>query len=101
MYERGIVGVPQDYAEAAKWYRRAAEQGERLAQYNLGIMYKEGKGVPRDIIQAYVWLSLSAMKGYPDAQKDRDLIAGQMTAAQKVRARNLIRDWEPKEDLTP
>src|SRR5258707_14697617 len=32
-------GVPQDYAEAVRWYRRAAEQGDATAQFNLGLMY--------------------------------------------------------------
>jgi TPR repeat protein len=41
-------GVPQDYAEAVKWYRKAAEQGDAYAQNNLGLMYEYGKGVPKD-----------------------------------------------------
>ena len=36
MYDNG-EGVPQDYAEAVKWYRLAAEQGDARAQYNLGL----------------------------------------------------------------
>tara|TARA_B100000686_G_scaffold125141_1_gene132594 strand:- start:939 stop:1187 length:249 start_codon:yes stop_codon:yes gene_type:complete len=36
----------KDYKEAAKWYRLSAEQGDEAAQYNLGQMYYEGKGVP-------------------------------------------------------
>ena len=35
-YVRKGQGVPQDYAEAVKWYRLAAEQGNADAQYNLG-----------------------------------------------------------------
>ncbi len=42
------LGVPQDYAEAAKWYRLAAEQNNAAAQYNLSLMYANGQGVPRD-----------------------------------------------------
>ena len=42
MYDNGD-GVPQDYKEAVKWYRLAAEQGDAAAQYNLGIMYKMAK----------------------------------------------------------
>jgi TPR repeat protein len=38
-------GVKQDAAEAVKWYRKAAEQGYARAQFNLGLMYAEGKGV--------------------------------------------------------
>ena len=38
MYGAGL-GVPQDYAEAVRWYRRAAEQGDASAQNNLGVMY--------------------------------------------------------------
>ncbi|MYE58441.1 MAG: sel1 repeat family protein, partial [Alphaproteobacteria bacterium] len=38
-------GVPQDYAEAARWYRRAAEQGIASAQFNLGLVLNNGEGV--------------------------------------------------------
>ena len=41
-------GVPQDYAEAAKWFLKAAEQDFPLAQFNLGLMYVGGIGVPQD-----------------------------------------------------
>ncbi len=43
MYDKG-QGVPQDYAEAMRWYRSAAEQGNAKAQSNLGIMYLVGQG---------------------------------------------------------
>ena len=36
MYAQGR-GMPQDFGEAAKWYRKAAEQGDALAQFNLGL----------------------------------------------------------------
>ena len=36
-------GAPQDYKEAVKWYRLAAEQGDANAQYNLGVMYDNGE----------------------------------------------------------
>ena len=35
----------QDYAEAVRWFRKAAEQGDADAQFNLGRMYYEGQGV--------------------------------------------------------
>jgi TPR repeat protein len=38
MYEKG-QGLAQDYAEALKWYRKAADQGNADAQYGLGGMY--------------------------------------------------------------
>ena len=46
MHKKG-QGVPQDYAEAVKWYRLAADQGMGEAQYNLGVMYKNGLGYHR------------------------------------------------------
>ena len=44
MYDKG-EGVPQDYKEATKWYRLAAEQGDASAQTKLGYMYDHGQGV--------------------------------------------------------
>ena len=41
-------GVSQDYEEAVPWFRKTAEQGNAKAQYNLGIMYVNGEGVPQD-----------------------------------------------------
>ena len=39
--------------------KRAAEQGNALAQYNLGLMYANGRGVPQTNLRAYVWFSVN------------------------------------------
>ena len=46
MYENG-KGVPQDDAEAVKWYRMAAEQGDADAQFNLGCDVRNGRACRR------------------------------------------------------
>ena len=61
-------GVPQDFAEAAKWYRLAAEQGYGMAQNNLGLMYDRGTGVPQDFAEAVKWYRLAAEQGFAFAQ---------------------------------
>src|SRR5258708_6470223 len=48
-------GVSQDSVEAVKWYRMAAEQGHRAAQFHLGRMYANGDGVDQDEIEANKW----------------------------------------------
>tara|TARA_B100000029_G_C17485813_1_gene927205 strand:- start:5 stop:547 length:543 start_codon:yes stop_codon:yes gene_type:complete len=57
-----------DYATAAKRYSLAAEQGYDYAQYFLGLMYYEGKGVSRDYSAAFKWHSLAAEQGFALAQ---------------------------------
>ena len=69
MYDNG-KGVPQDYAEAVKWYRLAADQGKASAQYNLGVMYERGQGVPHDYAEAVKWYRLAAEQGDDDAQSN-------------------------------
>ena len=54
MYENGR-GVRQDYAEALRWYRKAAEQGDVQAQYNLGLMYYNGQGVRQNFHLSKEW----------------------------------------------
>ena len=46
MYRFG-QGVPQDYAQAVQWYRKAADQGDADAQSTLGLMYRRGEESPR------------------------------------------------------
>lgn len=56
-------GVPQDYGEAARWYRLAADQGNASAQASLGVLYAEGRGVRRDYREAVRWYRLAAEQG--------------------------------------
>jgi TPR repeat protein len=69
MYE-GSSGVPVDYGEAVKWYRRAADQGFAEAQNLLGRMYVSGAGVPKDHAEAVKWFRKAADQGYADAQQN-------------------------------
>ncbi len=54
MYFKGR-GVPQNSAEAERWYTKSAEQGNTGAQRNLGFMYLNGQGIPRNYTQAEKW----------------------------------------------
>ena len=56
-------GVTKDFAEAAKWYRKAAESGFDRAQNTLGYMYQNGLGVPQDHAEAVKWLSRAVDQG--------------------------------------
>jgi len=61
--------VLQDYAEAVRWYRKAADQGYAIAQYDLGNMYDQGKGVPQNYGEARRWYRKAADQGYTNAQR--------------------------------
>jgi len=61
-------GVAQDYVEAARLYRLAAEQGHADAQYNLGCLFKNGQGVAQDDVEAMRWYRLAAEQGLAKAQ---------------------------------
>jgi len=61
-------GVPQDYAQAVAWYRKAAEQGHADAQFVLGAAYAIGEGVPEDYAQSAAWLHKAAEQGHAQAQ---------------------------------
>ncbi|MCY2935316.1 MAG: tetratricopeptide repeat protein, partial [Planctomycetota bacterium] len=52
----------------AKWYRKAAEQGDSMAQFNLGLMYYNGRGVPQDNTEAAKWYRKAAEQGHANAQ---------------------------------
>ena len=67
-------GVPQDFAHAATWYRKAAEQGYALAQTNLGLLYEDGKGVPHDFGKAATWLRKAADQGDAAAQDNLGIL---------------------------
>jgi len=57
------LGKPVDAAEAAHWYRRAADRGHVLARHNLGNIHFAGTGVPQDYELAAMWWRLAAEAG--------------------------------------
>jgi TPR repeat protein len=103
LYEKGL-GVPQDYAEAAKWYRTAADRGHSGAQMALGYLYIVGKGVPQDFVVAHMWTNIAASRSPAELQalyaQQRDRIATMMTPAQIAEAQRLAREWKPKDATT-
>jgi TPR repeat protein len=59
--------------------RDAAERGEVDAQYAMGLIYAEGRGVQIDLAQAHYWLSLAIAQGDRDADLLRNIVGSQMT----------------------
>lgn len=59
-----------DYTSAFKEWRPLAEQGNAIAQYNLGLMYNIGQGVTQDYKEALKWYRLSAVQRYAPAQQN-------------------------------
>jgi len=97
MYAKG--GSP-NHAEAALWYRLAADYGLAGAQFNLGMMYVEGQGVPKDDVQALMWLDLAAsqLPGMGINRRNstvdaRDRVASKMTPQQILEAQELAFEW--------
>ena len=93
-YEYGD-GLEQNYALAAEWYRKAAEHvpdlgGAGQGRNQLGLLYEGGLGVPKDYVQAYMWLSL--------ANNETNLagIRSEMSAEQILEAERLTQEWRSR-----
>ncbi|KAF9205093.1 hypothetical protein BGZ49_004452 [Haplosporangium sp. Z 27] len=67
------VGDKND-SDAVKYYRNAAEQGDPVAQCNLGALYKFGHGVPKDLMEAIKWIKRSEEQNHPHAIASLGLI---------------------------
>jgi TPR repeat protein len=91
-YDNGL-GVIEDHAQALSWYRKAAEQGHRGAQTNLGVLYYKGSGVKKDYVEADKWFSIASAGGYEDAKENRELMEKVMTPVQVAEAHKLAENW--------
>jgi TPR repeat protein len=90
-----------------------ANQGDAQAQYNLGIMYQYGRGVPQDFILAHRWFNLAGANSMPfdnwrsisskamplrdKAAQARDNVASKMTPAQIAEAQRQASAWRKSE----
>src|SRR6266568_4226090 len=71
VYFSSFLGLPQDYAKAVYWFRKAAEEDHAEGQYNLGGCYYRGQGVAKDYTESVKWCRKAADQG--DA-KDQCLV---------------------------
>lgn len=63
-YYAADEGYPINYEKAAYWYEKAAENGHDKAQLAIGIAYRRGQGVPRDIPLGLRWMKKAAAQGH-------------------------------------
>ena len=62
-YYFGKNGKQKDYVKAVEWFRKAAEQGNDDAQFNLGMCYEFGQGVVKDLTEAVKWYRKAVKQG--------------------------------------
>lgn len=74
--------------------RPHAENGNVHAQYAMGLIYAEGRGLPEDPARAHYWLTLAVEQGDPDADLLRNIVGARMSEEEyqaSVRMRNQAR----------
>jgi TPR repeat protein len=67
IYLQGVDEVPHDYAQAMKWFRKAAEKGDPDGEFSLGNMYQQGLGVPENLPEAIAWYQRASKDGQVQA----------------------------------
>ena len=93
MYAMGL-GVTQDDRRAFEWYLRSAMKGHAGAQSGVGWYYEVGRGLPSiDLVRAYMWYTLSAIGGDPDALISQEEVIKKMNPQQINEALELVEDY--------
>jgi len=95
MYALGL-GVERDDQRAFDWYLRASLKGHPGAQSGIAWYYEIGRGMPEpDLIRAYMWYTLSAIGGDPDAAISLEEVVKKMTQDQIDQALIMVHDYRP------
>ena len=63
-----------NYEQAYKLWLPLAQKGDAHAQFNLGLLYRNGRGVEQNDREALIWLSKAAQQGMLDAQYNTGLM---------------------------
>ena len=61
--------VNQDYGQAMDWYRKAADHGDTIANWNIARLYEFGWGVPKNLDTTRTWYQKAADKGHAPSQE--------------------------------
>ncbi len=93
----GMLAYQQgDFTRARAEFEVLAEAGDPEAQYMLGQIHANGRGVLQNYVEAHKWFNLSAAGGYAEGARARDAVARNMTPAQIAEAQGQARSWRPR-----
>ncbi len=92
MYSIGS-GVDLDDEKAVFWFRKAAKQKDAKSQDRLGVMYSEGRGVKKNLQQAYAWLSTAVYSGNAESRRLQSKIEEQLESADLQQAQKLAESY--------
>src|ERR1700691_2627638 len=93
-YYMGRLMADRDFTKAPALYKIAADQGLPQAQYFYAKTLKDGRGIPQDPFNAYVWYTIAAEAGYSAAGADLNQLDGGLTPEQISQARTKAHDME-------
>ena len=95
----GVLASAQIGDETLAALHVSAEQGDAEAQFNLGVMYATGDGVPQDDVSAHMWLNLAASRSTGTDREQmvaaRDAVAARMSRAALEEAQRRARNGDP------
>lgn len=96
-YHRGVF-LEKNTQEAAKWYTKAAKQGQLMSQSMLSKLYYDGDGVPKDLVEAYAWASVVAANKDQSSEFVKLAIPLKQALQQHLKNQNEERKGEDKAD---
>ncbi len=94
-YAEGRGDVAVNIKTAAKWFEKAAQRGVVDSQYNLGVLFESGQGLPKNLTEAYVWYSIAAKQGDQFARKHIETLKDQIGKADAARADARAEKFKP------
>ena len=89
------TGVKKDYAEASRWFLKAANLGLSDSQFNLAVLYERGLGVPQNLVDAYKWYSIAAAQGDTESKARITAIVSQLDADARAAAQHAAETFHP------
>lgn len=91
-------GMEKSPETARKWFARAAWQNEPRAQLQLGRMLRDGLGGPKDMARAAMWVNLALNNRVFEAFEVFNAIVEKLSRAEKIRARELVDNYFPRQE---
>ena len=86
-------GIGRNEKEAFRWFQRAADHGSLTAQAKLGTLYWGGRGVPKDLSEAYFWTVLARARGDKESKELATVLASGMTRSEAATIEQQADSW--------